>query len=69
MNDIFEYIVARPWHPGEPERGLCIYTYFHQIQKGSLERAKSFLEYVRTQEPGNANEYGIYEVKFIPINT
>jgi hypothetical protein len=57
------YVIARPWHPDDPNSDLCIYAYGNEVhQGGTLKQARELLAYVRRQEPGEA--YAIYEVTF-----
>lgn len=59
----FDYVVAREWEPEYSTDDLCIYTYGHQIQKGTLEDAQEFLSYVQSR--ANAHEqYHIYKVTY-----
>ena len=41
----FSYVVGRPWHDGDDRRGVCAYTYFGEVQHGTLNSAKDFLNY------------------------
>ncbi len=64
----FQYVVARPWYPDEPDSSLCIYTYGGEIQKGTMKNAEEFLAYVKRQakldkDPKkDIDSYGIYVV-------
>lgn len=60
--ETFEYVVARRWDPDDPNSGLCIYSYHGEIQNGTMEDARSFLDYVRCQGP--EKDYGIYRVRY-----
>jgi len=60
--ETFEYVVARRWDPDDPNSGLCIYSYHGEIQNGTMEDARSFLNYVRRQGP--EKDYGIYRVRY-----
>jgi hypothetical protein len=52
------YVVAAKW----PGGAMNIYTYGQDIQEGTLESAKAFLEYVEHMEPDDV--WNIYEVEF-----
>jgi len=52
------YVVAAKWPCGT----MNIYTYGEDIQKGDMESAKGFLEYVQFMEP--SKNWNIYEVEF-----
>lgn len=62
---IINYVVARPWDQKDPEH-LAIYSYFHDVQRGTLEDAKNFLEYVKNKD--NSEDYAIYIVNFRKID-
>ncbi len=67
MSEEFDYVVARPWDDEDPNY-LAIYTFGSQIQRGTIEEAKDFLNYVQRQ--GNKDEkYSIYKVNFEKIDT
>lgn len=66
MDKTFDYVVAKPWDPEDP-KDLCIYTYFSEIQNGTMKDAKRFLKYVRGVNKEDAKEYSIYKVEFTKI--
>lgn len=65
---VFKYVVARPWDKDDPESGLCIYTYAGEIQEGAMKGAQDFLAYVKRQSKLDGDKehetesYGIYVV-------
>jgi hypothetical protein len=63
IQEEFNYVVARKWAPDDPITDLCIYTYGHQIQKGTLADAQRFLEYVQSGAD-EKEEYHIYKVSY-----
>jgi len=67
MAEEFSYVIARPWKDTEPE-SLCIYTYHNEIQHGTKESAKRFLEYVRSRSDSDSKKYAIYKVKFKKVD-
>jgi hypothetical protein len=63
--ELFDFVVARPWFPEKPGNSLAIYAYGSEIQHGTMEDAESFLEYVRfssINEP--RKQWSIYQVLF-----
>ena len=66
QHELFNYVVARKWNPEDPITALCIYTYGHQIQTGTLADAISFLEYV-TEQSEPDEQYHIYKVHYEKI--
>jgi hypothetical protein len=60
--DTFEFVIARKWDPDDPNSGLCIYAYHREIQTGTMEDAKSLLDYVRRQGP--EKDYHIYRISY-----
>ena len=59
----FDYVVARPWYPDDPNSTLCIYAFGGEVQRGTMKEAKEFLEYVKRQsENDERDQYGIYIV-------
>lgn len=56
--DTFDYVVAGKWPSGE----MNIYSYFNEIQHGTLASAKEMLKYVRDKE--GCEEHKIYRVAF-----
>lgn len=60
---VFQYVVARLWEPKYETDDLCIYTYGHQIQKGTRSDAEEFLVYVMNMTK-HEHEYAIYKVHF-----
>lgn len=65
--DVFKYVVARKWHPDDPASDLCIYSYHSEIQSGTMESAKRFLDYVNGQSD-DVKDYRIYRVAFVEVN-
>lgn len=67
--DDFKYVVARPWCPNKEASDLCIYTYYTQVQTGTVQEAEEFLSYVKRQEldPCKAQHYSIYKVTYEKI--
>ena len=61
--EVFPYVVARKWEPKYNTDDLCIYTYGHQIQKGTLADALEFLDYVQSRD-SEGREYHIYKVTY-----
>lgn len=59
----FNYVVARKWEPKYNTDDLCIYTYGHQIQKGTLQDAQNFLAYVQSRAQ-EGQEYHIYKINY-----
>lgn len=58
-----DYVVAHKWDETKPVSGnLAIYAYSSEIQHGTLEDAKSFLDYVKSQSPDE--QWNIYKVKY-----
>ncbi len=62
-DEVFPYVVARKWEPKYNTDDLCIYTYGHQIQKGTLADALEFLAYVQSRD-SEGREYHIYKVTY-----
>ena len=56
----FHYVIAHTW-PESPE-DLSIYTYYQETQKGTMDAARKFLEYVRVNSP--KHDWAIYKVKY-----
>lgn len=59
----FPYVVACKWALKYNTDDLCIYTYGHQIQKGTLADALEFLAYVQSRD-SEGREYHIYKVTY-----
>lgn len=58
-----DYVVAHKWDESKPICGnLAIYAYRTEIQHGTLEDAKRFLDYVRERSP--EDDWSIYKVSF-----
>jgi len=72
MNEdkVFRYVVARKWHPDDPNSDLCIYAYHTEIQTGTMEDARRFLEYVNVRlRRDDKKDYSIYRVEFVEVET
>lgn len=67
QHELFNYVVARKWKQEDPITALCIYTYGHQIQTGTLADAQEFLAYV-TERAEPDEQYHIYKVNYTQIN-
>jgi hypothetical protein len=65
-DEMFKYVVARKWYPDDPNSELCIYSYRTEIQTGTMDDAKRFLEYVNVQSD-NEKDYSIYRVEFVEV--
>lgn len=57
----FNFVVARPWKKDDPDN-LCIYAFGGEVQRGTLEDARGFLEYVQSRE--QSEQYKIYRVNY-----
>ena len=68
MEEQFNYVVAKKWNPEDPITALCIYTYHHQIQTGTLAEAQEFLAYVKRQARSD-QEYHIYKINYEKLST
>ena len=63
MKTKIDYVVARKWDVNKPVPGnLSIYTFASEVQRGTLDEAKEFLEYVQQRRP--EEEWDIYRVRF-----
>ena len=45
----FNYAVGRYWKDGSS--AICVYAFGNEVHFGNIKDAKSFLEYVKEQEP------------------
>lgn len=58
-----DYVVAHKWDETKPVNGnLAVYAYGSEIQHGTLDDARSFLNYVKSQSPDE--QWNIYKVKY-----
>lgn len=57
----FNFVVARPWETDDPDN-LCIYAFGGEVQRGTLEDARRFLDYVRSRS--GTEQYRIYTVNY-----
>lgn len=65
-DEVFKYVVARKWYPDNPASDLCIYAYRTEIQTGTMEDARRFLEYVNGRRD-DEKDYSIYRVEFVEV--
>lgn len=57
----FSFCVGKPWKSKKPNE-LCIYAHGGQVQVGTIEDARQFRDYVKSQNEG---EYFIYRLEKI----
>ena len=59
MEELFDFVIARPWP--DSEDGLAIYAYGTQVQRGTWDDAVDLLSYVRAAD---GRDYDIYKITF-----
>lgn len=68
MNNI-RYVVGHKWDADQPITldgdNLAIYTYFREIQHGTMKEARKFKKYCESRD--KSNKYAIYRVIIVPV--
>ena len=59
------YVIAHKWNPDDPDSNLGIYSFFGDVQTGTLEEAQEMLGYVKKMS--RDKQWDIYQVSFTKL--
>lgn len=60
------YVIGHYWNPPQDTGSIGAYTYISEVQYGTLEDAKEFLEYVKEKSPDH--DWRIFQLVQVPRN-